>query len=130
MNTTAASTRTRPPAATAVGWLAVAGTAGAAFMSVAHLGVAVPLVGRGQEVLPVAIGMAVGAVLYAAVAYAAFRQTSWAWPAALAVNGIALASTLSPPYRGVFELVSILVSLVALGILVSPPGRAALRHRD
>lgn len=129
MNTTSASTGTRPSAATAVGWLAIAGTAGAIFMSLAHVGVGVPVVGGGQVVMPVAVAMAVGAVLYAAVAYAAFTQASWAWPAALAVNGIALVATLGPPYRGSSELVAIILSLVAIGILVSPPGRAALRRR-
>lgn len=112
-----------------MGVLALIGTAGAVFMSLAHVGVGVPVVGGGQLVLPVAVGMAVGALLYAAVAYAAFAQASWAWPAALAVNGIALVVTLGPPSRGNSELVAIAISLVALGILVSPPGRAALRRR-
>lgn len=133
MNTSSAnataSARTRPPAAIAVGCLAIVGTAGAIFMSLAHMGVGVPLIGGGQMVLPVAIGMAVGAALYAAVAYAAFTQASWAWPAALAVNGIALVATLGPPTRGASELVPIIISLVALAILVSPAGRAALRRR-
>lgn len=130
MNTTAPSTsRTRQSAATAVGWLAVVGTVGAAIMALAHLDVGVPFVEVGRVVLPVAIGLAVGAVLYAAVAYGAFTQASWAWPAALVVNGIALAATAGPPFRGLFELVPIAVSLAAIGVLVSRPGREALLHR-
>lgn len=126
---TAASSRTRPPAATAVGWLAVVGVVGAVFMSLAHLDVALPLLEVGRVVLPVAIGLAIGAVLYALVAYGAFTQRSWAWPAALVVNGIALAATAGPPFRGLFELVPIAVSLAALGVLVSRPGREALLNR-
>lgn len=130
MTSTSASARTRPPAASAVGWLAVVGVVGAVFMSLAHLNLPVPLLDVGRVVAPVAIGLAIGAVLYAAVAYGAFAQKSWAWPAALVVNGIALAATLGPPSRGTFELVPIAVSLVAIAVLVSPPGRAALLRRD
>lgn len=122
------SSRTRPPAATAVAWLAVLGVAGAAFMSLAHLDVGLPFVEVGRVVMPVAIGMAVGAVLYAAVAYGAFTQRSWAWPVALVVNGIALAATLGSPGRGGVGLVAIAVSVIAIAVLVSPPGRAALLH--
>lgn len=127
---TSASPRTRPPAASAVGWLAVVGVVGAVIMSLAHLDVPVGFLDVGRVVLPVAIGLAVGAVLYAVVAYGAFTQASWAWPAALIVNGIALAATLGPPSRGPFELVPIAVSLVAIGVLVSPAGRAALLRRQ
>lgn len=130
MNTSSATrARTRPPAATAVGWLAVVGVVGAVFMSLAHLDVGVPFLEVGRVVMPVAIGLAVGAVLYAVVAYGAFSRASWAWPAALVVNGIALAATAGPPFRGLFELVPIAVSLVAIAILVSRPGREALLHR-
>ncbi|HVL99185.1 MAG TPA: hypothetical protein VM324_07830 [Egibacteraceae bacterium] len=129
ITTSDTTSRTRPPAATAVGWLAVAGVVGATIMSLAHLDVAVPFVEVGRVVLPVAIGLAVGAVLYAVVAYGAFTQASWAWPVALVVNGIALAATAGPPFRGPFELVPIAVSLVAIGVLVSSAGRAALRSR-
>lgn len=131
MNTTSTFSRTRPPAATAVAWLSVAGVAGAVFMSLAHLDVALPFTDVGQVVLPVAIGMAVGAVLYAVVAYGAFAQRSWAWPTALVVNGVALAATLGSPGRGrVVGMAAIAVSLAALGLLVSRPGRDALLHRD
>lgn len=130
MNTTSTTPRTRPPAATAIGWLAIVGVVGAIVMSLAHLDLPVPFLEVGRVVLPVAIGLAVGAVLYAVVAYGAFTQRSWAWAAALVVNGIALAATAGPPFRGLFELVPIAVSLVAIGILVSRPGREALLHRD
>lgn len=128
VNTTSTSPRTRPIAATAVGWLAVVGVVGAIFMSLAHLDLPVPFLDVGRVVLPVAIGLAVGALLYAVVAYGAFTQRSWAWPVALVVNGIALAATAGPPFRGLFELVPIAVSLAAIAVLVSPPGRAALLH--
>lgn len=130
MSTKTRPAPTRPPAATAVGSLALAGVAGATFMALAHLGVDLPLVAVGRVVAPVAVGLALGAVLYALVAYGAFTRRPWAWPAALVVNAIALAATVAPPQRGAFEYVPIALSLVAIGILVSPPGRAALLQRD
>lgn len=124
------TSQTRPPAATAVAWLALVGVAGAIFMSLAHFNVGVPFLDVGRVILPVAVSLAVGAVLYALVAYGAFTRASWAWPAALVVNGIALAATLGPPFRGLFELVPIAVSLAAIVVLVSRPGRAAFLDRD
>lgn len=99
-------------------------------MSLAHLDIGVALLEVGQVVMPVAVGLAVGALLYALVAYGAFTQKSWAWPAALVVNGIALAVTAAPPFRGLFELVPIAVSLGAILVLVSRSGRAALLRGD
>lgn len=119
--------QTHPPAVAAVGWLAVAGMVGAVFMSLAHWGLDVGFLGGGQVVLPVAVGMAAGAVLYALVAFGAFTRRSWAWPAALAVNAIALAATLIP-FRWPSGLVPLAISLAAIGVLVSRPGRTALLH--
>lgn len=129
--TSVASSRTRPswPAA-AVGWLSVLGVLGAGFMTVAHLGVTLPLVGETPFLAPVAAGFAVGTVCYAVAAFGAFRRRSWAWALALAVNGLAFASTAAPPYRGGIEPVAMLVSLAALVLLVSSTGRAALLHRS
>jgi hypothetical protein len=42
-------------------------------------------------------------------------------------TGLALLSTLAPPFRGPVELVAIAVSAVALGVLLSGGGRAAFR---
>lgn len=111
-----------------MGWLAVLGVLGSASMALAHLGVTLPLVGETPYLAPVAAGFAVGAVFYAVTAAGAFRRRSWAWALALAVNGLAFASTAAPPYRGGIEPVAMLVSVAALALLVSPPGRAALLH--
>lgn len=111
---------------TAVGWLAVVGTIGAAVMSVAHWGVAVPLlIDVGRVVAPVAVALAVGALLYAAVAVGAFTRQPWVWPLALVVNGLALLATASPPFRGPVELIAVAVSLAALVVVLSPRGRRA-----
>jgi hypothetical protein len=122
----------RPPAATVVGFLALLGMVGAAIMTLAHLDLGVAFLdalGPEGSLPAVAAGFAVGAALYAAVAYAAFARTRWAWPAALAVNGLALLATLGPPRRpGPVEPAAIVVSAVALAILVSPAGRRALRR--
>lgn len=130
MDTSTVPSSTRPAAATLVGVLALVGVVGAIIMAVAHLGAAVPGVTVGRVVAPVAAGLAVGAVLYALVAYGVFRRKPWAWPAALAVNAVALAATLAPPQRGGFEYVPIAISILALGVLVSRPGREALLTRD
>jgi hypothetical protein len=109
-----------------VGWLAVAGAVGAAVMSVAHWGVAVPLVADvGRVVAPVAVALAVGAVLYAVVAVGSFGRRRWAWTAGVVVNALALLSTASPPFRGPVELVAAAVSLAALVVLLSRRGREA-----
>lgn len=121
--------QTRPPAAAAVGWLAILGVVGATFMSLAHTGLDLGFSGGGRAILPVAVGMAVGAVLYALVAFGAFTSRSWAWPAALLVNAIALAATLFP-FRWPSGLVPLAISLAAIGILVSRPGRAAFLRED
>jgi hypothetical protein len=111
-----------------IGWLAVVGAVGAAVMSLAHWDVSMPLVDDvGRVVAPVAIALAIGATLYVVVAVGAFRRRSWTWPLALVVNGLALLSTLAPPFRGPVELVAIAVSAVALGVLLSGGGRAAFR---
>lgn len=124
---TAAPSRTRPSwPATTVGWLAGLGVAGSAFMALAHLGVTLPLVGDTPYLAPVAVSFAVGTVLYAVTAFGAFLRRNWAWALGLVVNGLAFASTAAPPYRGGIEPVAMLVSVVALAILVSRPGRTAL----
>lgn len=99
-----------------MGMLAVVGVLGAAYMAVAHRDIGGP---------GLALGLAGGALLYAAVAYAVFTAKAWAWPIALVVNGITLAVT-TMPFRGGLAAVPVAVSVVALAILVSPPGRAAL----
>jgi hypothetical protein len=116
-------------AASAVGWLAVIGAVGAAVMSLAHWDVPMPLVDDvGRVVAPVAVALGIGAVLYVAVAFGSFRRMRWAWPLGLVVNGLALLSTVAPPFRGPVELVAIVVSGAALALLLSRPGRSAFRE--
>lgn len=121
------STRTRQPAATAIGVLALVGTIGAVVMALAHLGIDVGVI-RAASLPPVATGFAVGAVLFALVAYGAFRRTAWAWPLALVVNGIGFLSAVFP-WRGPEAIVPAAVTLVAVAILLSRPGRDALLYR-
>lgn len=115
-----ASTDRRPGAATAVGVLAVLGTLGSIVMVVAHVRLDLPAV---------AALFAVGTLLFAAVAVGAFRLTSWAWPVAVVVNGLGFASSVMP-WRGLENSgVPALVTLVALVLLLSRPGRDALLYR-
>lgn len=124
-------TTARPPAATAVGVLAALGVIGAIFMALAHSGLDLPLVSAlgAPRIVPVAVGFAVGAVLFGAVAWAALTQASWAWPFAVATNGIAFASSVMP-WRGINRSgLPALVTLAALALLASRNGREALPYR-
>lgn len=119
----------RSPAVAGVGWLAVLGSVGAAVMSLAHTGLTVPVVedlGPGRPLVPVAAVFAAGAVAYAAVALAAFRTLSWWWPAALAVNVVAVASA-AGQYRGTPSLVAIVVGIASLLVLLASAGSKAAR---
>lgn len=122
-----AATSIRPTAATAVGWLAVLGAIGAAWMMLAHLGLDLAVLdafGPGRLLAPVAAGFAVGTVLFAVVAYGAFRGAGWAWPVALVVNGLAFVSA-AFPFRGWVSAAAMVVTAVAIVALVAPAGRAA-----
>lgn len=130
MTTTSPDRRTaRGPVTTTIGVLAILGVIGSAMMTVAHLGVDLPVLtamGPGRLILPAAIGFAVGTVLFAAVAYAVFTNRAWAWPAALVVNGVALVSAVMP-WRGLESSgPPALVTTVALVLLLAPRGRAEL----
>jgi hypothetical protein len=117
----------RPGAATTVGVLAVLGIVGSLIMMLAHLGLDLGFI-EAVNLPPVAIGFAVGALLFTAVAYGAFRQTPWAWPVALVVNALAFLSSVFP-VRGIEAVVPALVTLAAIVVLLSRPGRDALLYR-
>ncbi|MDP9022629.1 MAG: hypothetical protein M3N57_08015 [Actinomycetota bacterium] len=122
---------TRPPAATAVAVLALLGVVGSVVMMLAHLGLGIPVIenlGPGRMLLPVAIGFAVGALLYAVVAAGAFAVARWAWWAGLVVNGLAFLSA-AFPFRGWISAVVMAVSAAALVVLLTPAGREAFGRR-
>lgn len=117
-------TTSRPAAATAVAVLAAVGVLGAIAMTVFH----VDLYRAGTVPVFVPAGFALGALAFAAVAYGAWRRTAWSWSVALAVNGLGFVSAVFP-WRGPQALLPAVVTLVALAVLVSPQGRAALLAR-
>jgi hypothetical protein len=122
-------TRGRPPAAVAVGALAALGLAGSLVMTLAHLGLDIPVLdtlGSGVLVVPAAVAFAVGTLLYAGVAYGAFRTRRWAWVAGFVVNVLALV-TAAVPVRSWVSVAAIVVSVTTIAVLLSPPGRAAFR---
>lgn len=109
----------RSKAALAVGALAVVGMLGSIAMVVFHVDLGLPLV---------AVGFGVGALLFAVTGYGAFTRASWAWPLALVVNGLGLVSSVVP-WRGLeMSGPPALVTLIAVVILLSRPGRAALLY--
>lgn len=122
---------TRPAAATIVGVLAALGIVGSIVMTLAHLDLDIAglrALGPNRSLPGVAAMFAAGAALFAAVAYGAFRRTAWAWPLALVVNGLAFLSSVFP-VRGIEALVPVAVTLVAVVVLLSRPGRDALLYR-
>lgn len=127
------TSRTRPPAASLVGWLSLLAAIGTALLSVSHMGVEIPLLANlgpgGTRAVPVAaVGFAVAAVLYAGVAFGAFRQASWAWTAGVVLNALAVLSGLGN-FRGVASAVGIVIGVLILIVLLGPGGRQALRRR-
>ncbi len=128
---TLGSSSARPAAASAVSVLALLGVVGSAVMTLAHLGLTIPIIedlGPGRLLLPVAIGFAIGTVLYAVVAFGALAVAGWAWGAALVVNALAFLSA-AFPYRGWVSGVAMVVSAAALVVLLTPAGRNAFaRH--
>lgn len=125
--TTRTSSPTRPPAALAVGVLALLGVIGSIIMTLAHLGLEIPVIegfGPGRLLLPVAIGFMVGTILYAVVAFGAFTVAGWAWWTGLIVNGLAFVSA-AFPFRGWVSGVVMAVSAAAVAVLLSRPGREA-----
>lgn len=118
------TTATRPAAATAVALLAVAGVLGAIAMTLFHI----DLYREGAVPVMVPGGFAVGAIAFAFVAYGAWRRSAWAWPLAVAVNGLGFVSAVFP-WRGAQALLPAAVTLIALAVLLSRPGREALVRR-
>ena len=117
---TSSAAPTRPTAATVVAVLGALGMVGSAAMIALHLTLDLP---------GLAVAFGLGVLAYAAVTLGALRQASWTWPVALVVNAIALASTVMP-WRGLERSgLPALVAVVALGVLVSRPGRDALLYR-
>jgi hypothetical protein len=126
---TTSTDTSRPPAATAVGALAVLGVVGSVVMTLAHLGLGIPALdalGPGRLIVPAAASFAVGTVLYAIVAYGALRVAGWAWLAGLVVNTLAFVTS-AFPYRGWVSGAAMAVSIAAIAVLLSPPGRSAFR---
>jgi hypothetical protein len=119
----------RPSAAVAVGTLAALGLLGSLVMTLAHLGLGIPVLdalGAGVLVVPAAVSFAVGTLLYALVTYGAFRTRRWTWFAGLLVNVLAFV-TAAFPIRSWISVTAIVVSVTAIAVLLSPPGRAAFR---
>jgi hypothetical protein len=108
----------------------VIGIAGALVMALAHSPFEVPVVDAlipAPSIPPLAASFVLGAALFGVVAYGVFTLASWAWWAALVVNGIGFLSS-SFPWRGPIGVIPAAVTLLALFVLISPQGRAALKR--
>lgn len=128
-------TRSTPPvaaraAAALTGLIAV----GSALMAVSHAGMSVPLLAAlgpgGERALPgVATGFAVATVLFAVVAVGAWRQRPWAWAVGLVLHGVALVAA-TMPWRGPVSGAAAVISIAALAVLATRPGRTAFLQRQ
>jgi hypothetical protein len=130
---TRSSPAVRPTATTAAGWLTVVAAVGTALLSVAHMGVDVPLLSAigpgGDRAVPVAaVAFGVGALVYAVVAAGLFGRRRWAWAAGVAVSVLSIASGLGN-FRGAASAAGIAVSLAVLALLLTPAMRAWCRRR-
>lgn len=127
---TTTETRSTPPvAARAAAGLTGLIAVGSALMAVSHAGVTVPLLAAlgpgGQRALPeVATGFAVATVLFAVVAVGAWRLRAWAWAGGLVLHGVALIAA-TMPWRGPVSGVAAAISIAALAVLATRPGRTA-----
>lgn len=127
-------TRTSPSTvARAAAALTALMAAGSALMAVSHAGVSVPLLAAlgpgGQRALPeVAAGFAVATVLFAVVAVGAWRRRPWSWAVGLVLHGVALIAV-TVPWRGPVSGAAAVVTVAALVVLATRPGRTAFLPR-
>ncbi|HVM19089.1 MAG TPA: hypothetical protein VM307_03935 [Egibacteraceae bacterium] len=103
---------------------------GCAAMAVAHAGVNVPVLSRigpsGEATVPPAVvGFSVAAVVLALVAVGAARRRAWAWALGIVAHALVILGA-ALPFRGIGSLIGIVTSGIALGLLVSRPGRDGL----
>lgn len=118
------------PAAAAVAGLSAVLLLGCIAMAVAHAGVTVPLLSRfgpggSDPVWPAFIAFSIGALLMATLVIGTLRRRPWSWALGVVVHGLVIFGSVTP-YRGVGSLVAIVLAGLALALLVSRPGRAAL----
>lgn len=127
MNTQSpAGTSARAWPATTVAVLAALAALASLVMTVAHLDISVPPLMEGVDVPPfVPGGFAVATILCAIVAFGALRTARWAWWMGVIVFALAVLVILGSPARNWLSYVVLGASVLSIGILVAPPGRAA-----
>jgi hypothetical protein len=126
----AAAQRSLPGAARVVGWLAALMAVGCGLLAVGHAGVELPVVSAigpgGNRPVPQAVAaFGLGTLAFATVAVGVFRRSRWAWPAATALNALALAAGLRQ-YRGAASAIGLTMAVAALALLATPATRGAL----
>jgi hypothetical protein len=119
--TTAGSRHWAP---TTVGALAVVTALAATIMTVAHLDITIPGLMDGVDV-PVFVpgGFAIATIAAIVVAIGAFRVATWGWWTGLVVFGLAVLVIAGSPARNWLSYLILTVSIIAIGVLVSRPGR-------
>jgi hypothetical protein len=119
-------TGTGSPAAAAVAVFAALAALASLVMTIAHLDISVPPLMQGVDVPPFVPGMfAVATVACVVVLVGALRRARWGWWAGLVVFGLAVPVILGSPTRNWLSYLVLATAIVALVVLVSPPGRRA-----
>jgi hypothetical protein len=137
--------RRRDTVATAVGVVATVEAVSFLLGAVLHLGVRIPLgfaVLAEPRVGPAVIVEGLCALVLAGSAYAVLTHKSWAWPAAIGAQAVALAGVLlgmaaiaagRGPHtvlNDTYHRVMVILLVAGLGLLSTPVVRAALGRRD
>jgi hypothetical protein len=124
--TTETTTTSRPWPATAVGVISLVAAAASLLMTLAHLGISIPVLLEAVTVLPpVAIGFAVATLLCVTVAVGAFRTARWGWWAGVIVFGLAVLVIAGSPARNWVSYTVLATAIANLVILLITPGRRA-----
>ncbi|HUH07702.1 MAG TPA: hypothetical protein VML96_07840 [Egibacteraceae bacterium] len=112
---------------TALAWLAGLAAAGSAIMALAHMGLQIPVIsglgpGGARSVPVAALVFGISTLMFLLILFGMLMRRAWAWPVALVGNGFALIGAANP-FRGPVSAAAIAVTVAAIAILLSPPGR-------
>lgn len=128
---TETTTTARPWPATAVGVLSLIAAVASLMMTLAHLGISIPVLLEAAAVLPpVAIGFAVATLLCVVVAVGAFQGARWGWWAGVIVFGLAVLVIAGSPARNWVSYTVLAAAIANLVILLIPAGRSTFGIGD
>ena len=107
----------------AVVWISGTLAAGSALLSVAHLGVQIPVLsvlgpGGDRAVIPAAIAFAIAAILQGVTSLGVARRRAWGWPLGVLIAALMLVGA-AMPFRGLVSAIGIALAGAELALLLS-----------